>query len=284
MKLVNYFQFHSDLYKKGLEYAIEHTVELGFDAVEFLGCVPHDERLLPDAEAAVKVAERLHSYGLETACYSLGADLYAPDIKAAKREFYLHAEIAAALEAPFLHHTLYMPLNRPAGAPTYDEMLARLLEPATHIADYCAMQGLGCLYEPQGVYFNGLHGFSRLVEEMKDRCNNVGVCGDVGNPLFADEHPNGIFACHASQMKHIHIKDYYYRNAPEGGGEWLKTDGGKWIAPARLGEGDVDIAYCLRELHRVGYTGAFALKFEGDDDTLRRAIRYFKELHRAIFE
>lgn len=283
MKLVNYFKFNSDIYEKGIEYAIEHTVELGLDAVEFLGDVPHDERFLPDAEAAVKVAERLRSYGLTTACYSLGANLFAPDIKAAEREFYFHAEIAAALEAPYLHHTLYMPFNRPAGAPTYDEMLRLILEPATHVADYCAMQGLGCLYEPQGVYFNGLAGFSTLLQEMQGRCNNVAVCGDMGNPLFAAEHPNEFFAQYAAQMKHVHIKDYYYRDAPTGEGEWLRTDGGRWISPARLGDGDIDVAYCLGELQKVGYSGALALEFEGDDDTIRASIRYLKGLQRDIF-
>ena len=65
MVLTNYSLFHADLYSRGLDYAIEHTLELGFDTVEFLGAVPKNNTILPDADAAVRVAEKLAAV---TAC------------------------------------------------------------------------------------------------------------------------------------------------------------------------------------------------------------------------
>ena len=285
MLLTNYNQFHGDLYGRGLEYAVEHTLALGFNSVEFLAGVPHTSKIIPDAEAAVKVKEYLDAYGLSVPCYSVGANLYAPDrAEEVWRAFMDHAEIAAALGAKFLHHTFYLVLNRPANAPSYDEFLKAVLEPAERIADYCAMQGMTCLYEPQGIYVNGVEGLGRLLAEMRSRCRNVGVCGDVGNPLYADTDPRDIFDRFAADVKHVHIKNYLCHDAPDVEGlKWSRTDGGKYLASVPLYEGEIDIAHCLRRLKEVGYDGAYAMEFAGNDELMIRSLDHFKAIYREVF-
>ena len=62
--LTNYEQFFRDIPQKGLTYAAEHTLALGFNAVEFL-CYT----LSPDFDVK-EAKEVLTAYGLPVSCFS----------------------------------------------------------------------------------------------------------------------------------------------------------------------------------------------------------------------
>ena len=67
------------------------------------------------------------------------------------------------------------------------DILPALLERACAVAAYANSLGLTVLYEPQGFYVNGLDGFTRFFEEMKQRGYRIGVCGDVGKDQSEDK-------------------------------------------------------------------------------------------------
>ena len=285
MLLTNYVLFQNDLNSRGLEYATEHTLALGFNAVEFLVGVPHKSTVIPDPEAAARAKEYLDAHGLAVACYSLGAKLYDPENgEEAERAFMAHAEIAAALGTKYLHHTFFGPLNRPENAPSYEEVLHNVLAPTTRIANYCATRGITCIYEPQGVYINGIAGLGGLLNEMKKRCRNVGVCGDVGNSFYVDTAPEEIFDHFAADIRHVHLKNYFYRDtADPGDRKWRRNDSGKFLCRTPLYEGDIDISHCLRRLKECGYDGAYAMEFDGNDEEMRRSITCFLAHYREVF-
>ena len=115
-------------------------------------------------------------------------------------------------------------------------------------------------------------GFSRFFEELHRLYPSVGVCGDVGNPLFVDAAPEAIFLKHAKDIKHVHLKDYAVADAPFEKGTFYPTLGGRYLQTAVLGEGAVALDACVAALRQVGYTGAFSLETSGEDEILSRSI------------
>ncbi len=240
----------------GVEKAAVYAREHGFRAVEFLGTI-HPP--VPHIEAAREARRVLEAYGLTVACYSVGTTLYRAPTE--EERLLRHAEIAAALGSPFLHHTLVASLKPLPNEPSFDEVLSDILPRAERVARFCGGLGLTCLYEEQGFYVNGMAHFSRFFGEMKRRCPNVGVCGDFGNILFADESPEDFLRAFAGDIRHVHVKDYR-REAPTAltDAHALRSRAGAVLWDVPLGEGVVDAAACLTVLREAGYDGALALE------------------------
>jgi len=272
----NYSIFYSDIKNHGIEYAVEHTVKLGFDAVEFLGY----PKCFSAPSALSSTAKLLAENGLKVSCYSEGINLLDTS-RATRSELETHlfkcADAAAELGSPYFHHTLVLPLALPSNAPAYCDILPTILNSAEKVARYCERLGLTCLYEPQGMYFNG-EGLKIFFDEMKKRCQNIGICGDVGNSLFVDYSPNLIFDNFAKEIKHVHLKDYFISDAPFEGAKCYKTRGGRWLSDAPLGKGAVDIPYCLARLREQNYCGDYSFEVEGSDEVMKNATEYVKNL------
>jgi sugar phosphate isomerase/epimerase len=213
----------------------------------------------------------LDENGLRCACYSVGIYLPADDLGPRRDQSAVMilrscADYAHILGSPYLHHTL-LPgrVSDEAPSAVLDRLLPSLLTRAGQVADYDKMLGLTTLYEPQGYYVNAPDGFARFFEEMKRRGYAVGVCGDVGNPWYADSDPEAFFARYAGEIRHVHIKDVFLADSREecariSSRPWDLTSGGCFVTDAPLGKGVVDIDACMAHLRRVGYEGAFALE------------------------
>lgn len=241
---------------RGVEEAALYARKHGFRAVEFLGTF-HPP--VPDVEAAREARRILEAHGLTVACYSVGSMLYRKP--AAEEELKYHAEIAAALGSPFLHHTLVPWLQPLPEDPPFDAVLEDILPRAARVAAYAEGIGLRCLYEEQGYYVNGMEPFGRYLSEIKRLCPHVGVCGDLGNILFADERPEDFLRVFAADIFHVHVKDYRVSPPTEStGARALRSRGGMVLTDVPLGEGVVDAAACLSILREAGYDGALALE------------------------
>ena len=284
MLLTNYGPFHYDLIHHGIEYAAEHTASLGFNAVEFLGGYPSQIPAFQDLGEAEHVAEVLKSYGLKTSCFSAGVNLYGENMAEVEKTLCRYAEIAAIVGAPYLHHTVYLALELTPTSPSYETVFSSTIDAIERIARHAASLGVTCIYEPQGMYFNGIAGLEPLVKEMKSRVGRVGVCGDVGNPLYADADPVGILEKVSSDVLHVHIKDYYYRKGTVTGEGWRPSRAGNSLMQTEIGIGDIDLVGCLRALQAAEYKGAYAFEIPGGDDEMtRRAVESFKSLYCSVF-
>lgn len=260
-----YSGFSSLVKKHGIEYAAKTAKEFGFSSVEFFDVAGAANRVptfegVEDAKIAKAVLDK---YSLSVACYSVGATLVTLDSNvcvtdSVVTELKRYGEIAAALGCPYLHHTLILNLSLKDGAPSLDEVLLPTVNAACEVADHCKKLGITCIYEDQGMYFNGVFGFGRFFDEMKKRCDNVGVCGDIGNVLFVDEEPLPFFEAFIHDIKHVHLKDYkrVTRECK------LKSRGGIFLEGAPPGTGDIDVKSCLKTLYDHGYCGAFAIEDE----------------------
>ncbi|MBQ8371321.1 MAG: sugar phosphate isomerase/epimerase [Clostridia bacterium] len=277
MELVNYARFLFDINEHGFEYAVRHTTELGFRHVEFVdGCISSREKPLfferPWAKDAPSI---LAECGLDVPCYSVGATVYSGDREYDEgifRNMCKQVDFAARLGAPMLHHTLNFGLSLSSGAPTYDELLEGTVDMAVRIADYAREKhGITCIYEPQGMYFNGVAGLGKFFDAVSSRCPNVGICGDVGNGYFVDEDEVSIFERFAPYVKHVHLKDYVISDTPIDGKQGFRSRGGRWIYDVPLGAGVVNFARVFELLKGAGYKGQASLEVLEDGEELLAA-------------
>lgn len=259
MDFVFYGEFSATVREKGIEETARFACEKGFSGVEFLESSKNGAHFtVADIPTAKAYAKTLKKYGLRTACYSVETCLLDNETENLKK----HAELASALGSPFLHHTLIPWLVLPQNAPTFEETLKRVVESASEVASYAEKLGLICLYEEQGMYFNG-QGFRDFYAEMKLRHKNIGVCGDFGNDLFVDENPADFIKEYANEIYHAHLKDYQLlprEDQTPKGAEWYKTKGGNWLKDCPLGGGVVEFDRIFRILKEVNYQGAYSLE------------------------
>lgn len=258
-----YSGFSSLVKTHGIEEAARLAASLGFSSVEFIDMAGTGPTTFQNTDHALLARSILNKHALSVSCYSVGINLVNIESgvqknPAAIEELKKISDIAASLESPFLHHTLFVNLTLPHNAPSFDEILYPVVDAAGEVADYCKNLGISCIYENQGMYFNGVDNFGKFFNLMKSHCDNVGVCGDVGNSLFVDEDPLPFFEAFIDHIKHVHLKDYIkIENVSE-----LKSRGGTYLESVPVGTGNVDIASCLKALKKHGYCGALSIEDE----------------------
>lgn len=260
MEFAMYAGFSDVLKEKGAVAAADRAAELQVTAVEMFEVAGAGHpSVIPDREGAKKVRAALNERGLHVCCWSAYANLYTDTD--AEASLCRQAELACEIGSPFLHHTLLPGLKLGEDLPAFDEAVEKAVDAAARIAKYAEPLGITCIYEDQGLYVNGVENFGFFLREMKNRCRNVGVCGDVGNIFFVDEKPEDFFAAFKDDILHVHLKDYLRKKADcSPGYYWLPTKGGNWLRDTMIGDGIVNIEACVNILKDAGYSGALALE------------------------
>ena len=272
MKIASYNTFATDLRSRGFEYALAHTEELGFDGVEAL----YLNQGLPSIDDVKRAKERFDAYGLEVVCYSVGVNLTPDKALLTEKELTHHANVAAALGSPFLHHTLATALRKTPELPTCEDIFDCVLSSAHRVAEYCATLGITCIYEPQGVYFNGVEGLERFFEEMKRNHDNIGILGDIGNPLFVDDDPIAVFRRFGDDIKHLHAKNYRILQADDPNRKTYHLTNGSYLLDTDLQSGVIDIPACFAELG--AYPHAVSIEKDGTDEEIHSYIQYLRNI------
>lgn len=276
MNYAFYTRFTEMLTHDGAEKTAQYAKSMGFSSVEMLesiGAVP----TIADTDTAAQIRRVFEEYGLSFSCYSLGGDVYGRP--SSEDALVRHAELAAALGCPYLHHTLKTGLTMTADSPAVDAVLEEVTAAAIRVANRAKPLGVTCIYEDQGMYVNGIQNFGRFYREVHRVCDNTGVCGDFGNILFVDEDPAAFLAAFAKDILHVHVKDYLRKSfvgAPPIGG-WYPTIHGQYLRDTTVGAGVIDIPACMKILQEAGYRGAYALELchpEPFEDGVRIAMQY----------
>jgi sugar phosphate isomerase/epimerase len=272
MKYSNYSIFSTDMHRLGLEAAVEHTLKMGFNAIEHIENTASPEPKLKSLSDAVKMKEYLDEHNLSVSCYSLVLNLLADDASSQMDNALRHVEYARALGSPFVHHTLIPGYDKTKKIFTLDEALEKIAEDAAKVAKFCNDNGMICLYEPQGLYFNGVDGVRAILDEMRSRGLKVGVCGDTGNSLFVDVDPVDIFRAFSDDILHVHVKDYCYGRGESG---QHVSYNGKMIKETRFLDGDCHIKECLAQI--PNYQGDVSFEFNLPDEEMINAVKSVKD-------
>ncbi len=276
--------FNAYAAQNGFENACRYAASLGFSGVEVQHSrCPDIFFSVNDAKAAASLLRR---YALDASCYSVSACLYRdPD---AETLVCRHIEYAAALGAPYVHHTLIPWLILPENAPSFADAISVITDAAERIANFARPLGITVIYEDQGLYVNGVQGFGAFYREIHRRCPNTGVCGDMGNSLFVDEGAEHFFHAYRDHLRHVHVKDYRRLSVcPERSDGWRITRGGNYLYETVVGQGVVHVDACMQVLRQIGYTGSVGLELghpgsyeEGVHAAMTLCDRLWEEQHR----
>jgi sugar phosphate isomerase/epimerase len=282
MNVAMYTDFFKTLKSDGIVKAADLAKKAGFDSVEMLETRALE--LIPDEKSARQTREILSDRGIEMSCYSFAVDMIpfdkygniVGDTAEAEKVTIEAARIASKLGSPYFHHTLVTNL-RPdlhLPKPPYNEVLETLVGAASRIARACNDMGITVLYEPQGFYVNGSKNFGKFYNEMKRLGYNVGVCGDMANTLFVDERPVEFYKNFASEIRHVHVKDYECLGRKyDFERKCLLSLGGTVYSETELGSGAVDFKSCMRILKDADYRGAFSFEINHQNEDIVESCR-----------
>jgi sugar phosphate isomerase/epimerase len=269
MKFTNYTVFNKDIKEHGIEFAISHSIKLGLSSVEFLCGIGRQK--IKDINDAQRIRELFEKNGIFVSCYSSGLDLLGKYSKEEILESTLQeVDYTAELGSPYFHHTFISPL-KPYPGVDFSDVFPMLSDFANRVAERANKKGITCLYEPQGMYVNGVCNLRKILDSVKANGFCAGICGDIGNSLFVDTPPTEIYKSFANEIMHIHVKDYAVSNFPIED-SCLVSRSGKYMKDALPGCGAVDFEACFNYLKN--YNGSISLELNATDEEIGRSINY----------
>jgi len=112
-----------------------------------------------------------------------------------------------------------------------------------------------------------------VVDFVKDRHPKIGACVDTGHYLRSDEDPVQAIRTLGKRVFGVHLKDVrtirdaaekakLEKSLTEGRAKQLEREGKIFTV---LGEGELDVPGCLKELRALDYQGCLALEYEENE-------------------
>lgn len=259
MKLSAFLCSYSALYAAGAStrQVVDAAIRQGFGAIE-----PFPTQDLDTVEQARELGKYIRSAGAQVSCFSTCAELLGGDCGDAVHQMRQRIDMAAAMGAPYFHHTIHPQLTLPrAGEASYLQALRQAEPMLRALCAYAADRGVLCVYEDQGLYFNGCMGVGRLVEALSGA--PFGLVADLGNILFVDEQAEDFIGRFSDKIVHVHCKDYLKKPGagPCPGRGWYVTRRGDYLRDTIVGHGVVNFPACFRVLEQMGYDGWYSLEY-----------------------
>lgn len=238
--------------------AVRYVSELGAGAFEPLVT---ENRPAPGRHEAERIRAEAEKRGVALPCLSAGVTLTGPQGDVNVDRLRDCADAAKIMGIPYLHHTICLTLRPEDAKASFEQVLEETLPRVRAVYDYAADCGVQCIYEDQGVYFNGLDRFSRFMEALE---RPAGVVLDMGNIGFAGEKAGTFARRWADRIAHVHVKDYRIRAA--GSTEKGYRLGDVMLTPALPGDGDMGVTDAVNVLRESGYAGWLMLENEAVND------------------
>ena len=154
-------------------------------------------------------------------------------------------------------------------------MLPTIAANARTVTEYAQSKGIMTCVENHGYIAQDSDRMERLFNAVDHP--NFGLLVDVGNFCCVDEDNVTAVSRVAPYAIHAHAKDMHLRKEPEPG--YGQTRGCNYFKGAIIGNGDVDVARCIKVLKRAGYDGYLSIEFEGSEDcidAIRQGIEFLK--------
>ena len=247
---------------------IAKAKEMGFDAIEFVDILPHDQS--SKEEYAVRLREECQRLDMPVSNYTVGADFLngsdgdlQAEIERVKRE----VDLAVLVGAHSMRHDAtggFKPGERQFRG--FDAVLPRLAEGCRAVTEYAAGKGVKTMVENHGFFCQDSERVEKLVNTVAHE--NFGLLNDMGNFLCADEAPAVAIGRVAPYAFYVHAKDFLVKDAaaPNPGDGFFRSRNGNYLRGTIVGHGDVPIQHCLSALKIAGYDGYVAIEFEGVED------------------
>lgn len=261
---------------------VAKAAEMGFDAIEFVGILPHDGS--SREEYAAKLREECRRHNLEISNYTVAADLLNGsdgDSDAEVKRLQGEVDIAAILGAPGMRHDAAWG-TQPYSS--FTSVLPRLADGCRRVTEYAAQKGVRTMVENHGFFCQDSDRMERLVLAVNHP--NFGLLCDMGNFLCVDEDPVHALSLAAPYAFYAHAKDFLVKsgNGEDPGKGFFTSRGGNYLRGTIIGHGVVPVRQCLRILKQAGYDGAVAIEFEGPEEVLEGISTGLENLRRYARE
>lgn len=263
---------------------IAKAKEMGFDAIEFVGIHPHDGSSVEDY--AARLREECERLGMAVTNYTTSADfLRCEDVEKEIARVQHEVDIAALVGATSMRHdaTTGYPEGK-RGHLGFSDCLPTLSRACREVTLYAKEKGVRTMVENHGFFCQDSERVEALVNAVAN--SNFGLLCDMGNFLCADEDPLHAFSRVAPYAFYAHAKDFHVKSGmgPNPGEGFFRSRGGNYLRGAIIGHGDVPVLQCLQILKAAGYTGNFAIEFEGLEEPERGVAIGLKNLRRFVDE
>ncbi len=234
-----------------------------------------DELVDCDYNEAMKLGKCAKENGLYIPCFSLGTVLVGEGASEALARLKRAADICSALEIPYLHHTIFMSLDPKDVAGRKDDIRKEGIEAALILSEYARERGVKTLLEDQGLVFNGVDGYGKLMNMTEGK---IGTVLDLGNIMFVDEWAEDFGLAFAANIDHVHLKDYIRveKNNEPPTKKYYTTEGGNYLIPCCFGVGSVRFDKVKALLDEINYNGYFSMEFDRvmDESTLEKSLEF----------
>lgn len=259
MKLSAFLLSYDAHYRAGMSsrQIVDKALSQGFQAIE-----PFSAPDLVTVAQAADLGQYVRDQGSTISCYSICADLVTRDRDTVLADMKNRIDMAAAMGSPYYHHTIFPRLSLSQyGDASYHEIFRRAMQVLPELCSYAQDKGVLCIYEEQGLFFNGCNSVLRLTEALGDA--PFGLVADLGNILFVDERPESFIGLFADKIVHVHCKDYLLKSGNEGwpGREWYMTRSGNFLRETIPGHGIIEYQKVFRLLQQIQYKGWYSVEY-----------------------
>ena len=263
--------------------AMQKAKEIGFDAMEFSGILPHDgsER----KEYAKMLRDEADKMNFPIVSLVIGADLInGREGRTPEEEIEYVKEmvdIAEILGVKTMRHDVLYSLGK---YKSFDALLPTLAKRVSEIAEYAKGKGIKTCVENHGYICQDPDRVERLFNAVES--DNFGLLCDMGNFLCADADPVKSVSTVAPYAIFVHAKDFYVKkgNTDFPGEGYFVSRGGNYLKGTIVGHGDVPVKQCLNILKRAGYDGYVSCEFEGMENNYEALKIGLANLRRFISE
>ena len=163
---------------------------------------------------------------------------------------------------------------------TYDEARAWIVEGLVEASRLAEKQGLKLALENHGRLAGRGDQVRGLIEDVRriSGVNSLGANPDTGNFMLVEQASHEAIREVAEFANMVHFKDF--AAAPDGheGFAYESLTGKKFVGTA-IGEGEVDLAACVKELQSAGFDGWLSIEYEGEEDPFTAIPRSVKNAH-----
>lgn len=248
-------------------------------AVEFAGL---DDAAKNDPIGRAKqLRELCAKRGVEICGYCVGAELLVAEAQQqqAVQDLKRHIDVAATLGVKSMRHDVTRGPDGKGPAPTFEQVLERIVPAIREAADYGQSKGVKTSLENHGFYLQASERVEKLLKAVDH--SNFGLTLDMGNFLCVNEDPVAAVRRLARYAIHAHVKDFHVRpkdRMPPSG--WFATPTEIALRGAIAGHGVIDIPAQLKLLKQAGYDGYLSLEFEGMEDPplgVEQGLAYLRE-------
>ncbi|MCR5523163.1 MAG: sugar phosphate isomerase/epimerase [Clostridia bacterium] len=258
---------------------IKTASDMGFDGIEFTDLdVPEG---MTEKEYAGIIKQECDKYSLPVISYTIGANLLLPgEVERVCKKL----DVAAILGAPTLRHDAAWGVlpEESRSFSGFDTVLPALIKGCKEITAYAKTLGITTMVENHGTFCQESDRVERLITGVNDP--NFGVLLDIGNFNCADENSAAATGRLLPYIKHVHAKDFHIKsgNSFDPGEGFFRSRGGNYLRGAIIGQGDVPVYQCIRNIMSSGYDKFVSIEFEGMENCLKGIKIGFDNLKRMI--